>query len=92
MPESIHDRIERERKAALPDAWKLRTFRDYTRGRQRGTLTREQYAALRSLLGNRFCDNVCKMILTRRAPGGCSSRALKWSIPRWSPGSRTSGC
>lgn len=61
--ESIHARLERERIASQPDAALLRRFRAYALGQQRSTLNREQERILRSLLGNRFCDNVCKMVL-----------------------------
>jgi hypothetical protein len=61
---SIHSRIEAERKAALPHADALKTFRNYARGMQRGTLTAGQERILRGLLGNRFADNVCKRILS----------------------------
>jgi hypothetical protein len=63
MAESIHLRLERERKAALPEASRLRDFRNYARGRQKGTLTTGQQQILRSLVGQRFCHNVCKAIL-----------------------------
>lgn len=63
MADSIHDQIQAERKAALPEAAQVRDFRDYARGRQRGTLTPGQQRILRGLLGNLFCDNVCKRVL-----------------------------
>src|SRR3712207_4080167 len=61
--ETIHDRIEGRRQEALPEADSLRTFRDYARGRQRATLTPGHERILRGLLGNLFCDNVCKRVL-----------------------------
>lgn len=61
---SIHSQIEAERTAALPHADALKTFRNYARGIQRGTLTAGQERILRGLLGNRFADNVCKRILS----------------------------
>ncbi len=65
MPnETIHDRIEEERKVALPEARNVRYFRDYARGRQKGTLTAYQMYILRGLLTHKFCDNVCKKVLS----------------------------
>lgn len=61
--ESIHQRLERERKAASPEAANLVDFRNYARGHQRGTLTAAQQRILRGVVGRRFCDNVCKMVL-----------------------------
>jgi hypothetical protein len=61
--EATHDRIERERKAALPNAERVRDFRSYARGEQRGTLTVQQQRVLRGVTGHLFCDNVCKRIL-----------------------------
>ena len=63
MAETIHQRIDRERKAAFPKPQILKEFRNYARGVQRSTLTAEQQAALRGVTGRRFCDNVCKMVL-----------------------------
>lgn len=63
MPENIHERIERERKAAMPQPKQLRTFRRYARGRQRNTLNSHQKRVLRSLMGNLFCDNVVGRVL-----------------------------
>lgn len=60
---SIHTRIESEREAALPEASLIKEFRKYSRGRQRTTLTPGQTKVLRGLLGNIFCDNVCKRVL-----------------------------
>lgn len=65
MADTIHTEIELERKASQPEARMLKTYREYTLGKQRGTLTRGQERILRGLLGNRFCDNVCKMVLTQ---------------------------
>lgn len=64
MPETIHDRIDSERDVALPEARKLRYFRDYARGKQKGTLTGYQMYILRGLLTHKFCDNVCKKVLS----------------------------
>lgn len=61
--ESIHARLERERKASQPNPGLVRVFRHYALGYQRSTLNREQERILRALLGNRFCDNVAKMVL-----------------------------
>jgi hypothetical protein len=66
MPEQlsgVHARIEAERKRALPKPEDVKKFRNYARGRHPGTLTIGQQRILRGLLGNLFCDNVCKRIL-----------------------------
>jgi hypothetical protein len=60
---SIHETIDAARKAALPEAEELKKFREYARGRHKSTLTAGQGRILRGLLGNLFCDNVCKRIL-----------------------------
>lgn len=60
---SLHDDIDEERKAAMPDAAMVARFRKYAKGDQRGTLTAAQQRILRSVLGNKFADNVCKMVL-----------------------------
>jgi hypothetical protein len=60
---TIHDRIEEDRKRALPEATKIKYFRDYARGRQRGTLTPYQMHIMRGLLTHKFCDNICKKVL-----------------------------
>jgi len=54
MPENIHERIERERGAAMARPGKLRTFRRYARGRQKSTLNSHQKKVLRSLVGHLF--------------------------------------
>jgi hypothetical protein len=59
----IHAQIEADRTAALPAAAALEAFREYARGRHRSTLTAGQAHILRGLLGNLFCDNVCKRVL-----------------------------
>lgn len=59
----LHEDIDEERKSLMPEAGLIRTFREYARGRQKGTLNPAQQRILRSLLGNRFCDNVCAMVL-----------------------------
>lgn len=63
----LHDDIEAERSALMPEADALRTYRNYARGRQRATLNPAQQRILRSLLGNRFADNVCGMVLQQLA-------------------------
>lgn len=59
---STHERIEEERAAAFPNPVEVRTFRDYARGRQRNTLTREQNKYLK---GSQIllCENVLKRVL-----------------------------
>lgn len=64
MQLTIHDRVDLDRKAALPDALKVKYFRDYARGRHRSTLTPYQMFILRGLLSHRFCDNICKKVLS----------------------------
>src|SRR6185295_10382975 len=64
MPQSIHERIEEERKIALPEAGNLKYFRNYARGKQKATLTGYQQYVLRGLLTHKFCDNVCKKVLS----------------------------
>lgn len=64
MAETIHERIESERDVALPEARNIRYFRDYARGKQKATLTAYQQYVLRGLLTHKFCDNVCKKVLS----------------------------
>lgn len=59
----IHKEIAEERKAALPAAEDVRKFRAYTRGRQRSTLEYGQTKILQGVLGNLYCDNICKRIV-----------------------------
>lgn len=59
----IHAEIEQERKAAMPDPEIVKTFRQYARGVQRSTLGAGQEMILRGILGNLFCDNICKRII-----------------------------
>ena len=61
--DAIHERIEGERRAGLPEAERVRDFREYARGRQRGTLTLGQQRILRGVLGHPFCENVCRRVL-----------------------------
>ncbi len=61
---TIHDRIQEERDIALPEANQLKYFRNYARGKQKGTLTGYQMYILRGLLTHKFCDNVCKKVLS----------------------------
>lgn len=66
MPESTHDRIDRERKAVMPSefTWAdIQQFRDYYRGRHKSTITAAQKKLLESLTGNRFSDNLCRLIV-----------------------------
>lgn len=62
--EPIHKRIEEERDLALPEAKNLKYFRNYARGKQKATLTGYQQYVLRGLLTHKFCDNICKKILS----------------------------
>ena len=63
MAETIHQRIDRERKASNPKPQTLKDFRNYARGIQKSTLTTAQQGILRGVTGKTFCDNVCKMVL-----------------------------
>lgn len=66
MAEGLHQRVLRERKAALPpeSTWEdLALFRAYFRGRQKGTTSAAQRKILTSVVGNLFCDNVCGIIV-----------------------------
>lgn len=76
---SIHEQIESDRERAYPpgDVSLIRRFRDYARGRQRGTLTREQMKVLQGLLGNRFSDNVCRRILSVAT---ARTEFLQWEV------------
>ena len=62
-----HTEIEERRRAAQPDAAEVKKYRAYVRGRQRGTLTAGQQRILRGVLGNRFADNICGMVVQRIA-------------------------
>lgn len=63
-PVSVHDQIEAARKAASPSAERLKDYRAYARGVQRGTLTAQQQRVLRSLTGHDYADNVCARLLS----------------------------
>lgn len=67
MAKGLHERIKAEREAALPEAKDVVTFREYYRGRHRGTQTRDQAGILRGLLGHLFCDNLCRKVITETA-------------------------
>lgn len=73
MP-GIHEQIEQERKRALPKAEDVKKFRNYAKGLHPGTLTPGQQRILRGLLGNLFCDNVCKRILQELRNRLCLAR------------------
>lgn len=65
--EGIHDQIRRERIAALPEATDVVKFRDYYRGRMKGTQGTSQTKLLRGVLGNLHCENVTRKIVTETA-------------------------
>lgn len=70
MPDTIHTRVEEDRKAAQPTDFNwsdLKKFRKYYRGRQRGTLNADQIRILQGVLGNRFSHNICKKIVNVKA-------------------------
>jgi hypothetical protein len=57
------DPIAEERAAAQPEATLLKTYRAYARGWQNDPRTQAQKDMLPELNLNRFCDNVCKLIV-----------------------------
>lgn len=66
MAETIHQRIERERKTSAPDgfSWtQIREFRKYARGYQRKTLNADQIRIMQAVVKNDFADNVLKKII-----------------------------
>jgi len=63
MAESIHERLERERDAAMPEAAELKVWREYSRGRQSQPLSADQKRHLAGLTTHRFADNVCHKVL-----------------------------
>lgn len=70
MVDSIHTKIERDRKAAAPEGTKwdhIRTYRSYARGRNQKTLNADQLRILSGVLKHSFSDNVLKMILWEHA-------------------------
>lgn len=67
--ENINETIDRQRKAHDPHPERVRDFRNYARGKQRGTLTQQQQRILRGVTGHMFADNVCRMVLL-----ACTSR------------------
>jgi len=63
---NLHDRIERERKAAAPyrTRWEsVKRYRAYARGLQRGTLNADQIMIMQTILSNSFSDNILAKIL-----------------------------
>jgi hypothetical protein len=66
---NMHSQIQADREAAFPkgEAPLVNTYRRYTRGRQNQTLTTEQVSLLKGVLGNRFCDNICKLVVSETA-------------------------
>ena len=64
MAENIHEEIEAEREAALPNAEDLVTYRRYARGKHEESLTPYQSRVLQGILGNDFCDNVVGRVLS----------------------------
>lgn len=67
VAESIHDRIKRDRETALSDAAKVRDYRDYAEGKQRGTLTSDQRRFLHGVVAHDHADNVCDVVLATAA-------------------------
>ena len=63
MPESLHDQIDRERKAANPDVENIAVYRRYSEGDQDGALTADQKLLIGAAAKHSYADNVCDMIL-----------------------------
>jgi hypothetical protein len=63
MAENIHNRIERERKAASADASYLEVYRAYARGIQAGTISAQQKNILGSSAKHPYSDNMIDMVL-----------------------------
>lgn len=78
--ESVHTRIERERRQSAPKGtpWSmLKTFREYARGQQRGTLNADQMKIMASVIKNPFADNVLRKILWEHAN---RLRIARWDV------------
>jgi hypothetical protein len=67
MVESIHDEIDRTRKELQPNAEKINIYRDYSIGKQRGTISADQMAILLSLTGHDHADNVSDTVIATGA-------------------------
>lgn len=70
MPRLKQEDIEEIRKTASPLGTKwsdVRRYRDYYRGRQRGTLNADQVRILAAVLGNKFSDNLLRKIVNEHA-------------------------
>jgi hypothetical protein len=65
--ESIHDRVKRDRTAALPEADKVQDYRNYAEGVHCGTLSSDQRNFLHGVVSHDFADNVCDLVLTTAA-------------------------
>lgn len=69
-PMNIHEQIEDDRKASLPEgsSWEnIQTYRLYDRGKQASTLSPAQKHMLRGLLGASFSDNVLHKVVFEHA-------------------------
>lgn len=67
---ALHDMIEDDRKAVQPSGspWSdVKKYRDYARGRQKGTLNADQVKVMAAILQHKFADNVLKLILETHA-------------------------
>lgn len=65
--QNIHAQIRADRDRFDPARVPINTYRQYARGHHRMILSDKQKEILRSLLGNRFCDNVCDQVLSSSA-------------------------
>jgi hypothetical protein len=64
MMEDLHQRIDRERKTANPNATDLTVFRRYTEGDQDATLTAEQKALLGTAAKHVYADNMADTVIS----------------------------
>jgi hypothetical protein len=67
MAEGLHAQIERERRAAFPNAADLIEFRRYVAGDQDGTIGFEQKQILGTVAKHPFADNVADMMISATA-------------------------
>lgn len=63
MPETLHERIERERKEAQPHAADVPVYRRYARGDQDKVMSADQMRQIAGITKHKFADNACGKIL-----------------------------
>lgn len=63
MPESIHDQIERERKAAIPKPDDITVYRNYAKGDHDKVMSADMLRHAAGLTKHQFADNACGKIL-----------------------------